>query len=146
MKPLESGKRTCPMDEHERFAKLYDVVLDIYRSYSANFVWTVGLLSLAAGWFISSDSSRAFIQGSSVAFLAAVLVVGVIGLIHSVGCWWFYRRSKDMITEITVAYDDLRPLPFAQYEIRASVLVLNLLVSWAVVAGLIAFLIAARAS
>lgn len=71
MRPLESAKRSCPMDERERFSRLYDVIIDIFKSYTANFVWTVGLLSLTAGWFISSESSRAFIQRSRTSpFLA----------------------------------------------------------------------------
>ena len=146
MKPLESAKRTCPMDERERFSKLYDVILDIFKSYMANFAWTVGLLSLAIGWLLSSESSRAFIQRSLIAFLGAVLVVAIIGLLHTVASWWYYQRSQETIAEITGTYDDLHPLPFRHYEIRPSVLIGNLLVAWILVAGLIAFLVAARTS
>jgi hypothetical protein len=146
MKPLESERRPCPMDERERFIKLYEVILDIFKSYTANFVWTVGLLSLAAGWFISSESSRGFIHRSLLAFLGAVVVVIIVGLIHTVASWWYFQRSQETIAEMANTYDDLQPLPFRHYEIRPSVLIGNLLVSWTVTVGLIAFLVAARMS
>ena len=146
MQSLESAKRPCPMDEHERFIRLYDLILDIFKTYTANFVWTVGLLSLAMGWLLSSDSSRAFIQRSGTAFFGAVLVVGIIAIIHTVASWWYYQRSQQTIAEITAKYDDLYPLPFRHYEIRTSVLTGNLLVAWVLAAGLVAFLVAARLS
>ncbi len=146
MEPLESAKRPCPMDERERFSKLYDVILDIFKTYTANFVWTVGLLAVAAGWLLSSESSRAFIQRSGLAFVGAVLVVIIIGLIHTVASWWYFQRSRETVAEMAGTYDDLRPLPFRHYEIRPSVLIGNLLVSWTLTAGLIAFLVAARLS
>ena len=146
MTPLEAAKRKCPMDERERFAKLYDVILDIFKSYMANFVWTAGLFSLAIGWFISSDSGRAFIRNSRIAFVGAVLVLGIITLVHTVSCWWYYRRSQETIAQISREYDDLQPLPYRHYEIRPSVLIGNLLVNWTLAAGLVAFLVAARTS
>jgi hypothetical protein len=134
------------MDERERFAKLYDVIVDIFRTYSANFVWTVGLLSLANGWFLSSSSSRDFIRGSVAAYLGAILVIAVLGIIHTGSSWMYYRRSQERIAQLTTEYRDLRPLPFRDYEIRGSILVANLLVSWMLVAGLIAFVVAAHTS
>ena len=146
MESSVSPKRECPMDERERFAKLYDVIVDIFRNFTANLVWTVGLLSLANGWFLSSSSSRDFIRGSTPAYLGAILVVSLLGLVHTASCWMYYRRSRDRIVQLTTEYTNLHPLPYREYEIRVSVLIVSLLVSWALVAGLIAFIVAAHTS
>jgi len=139
-------KQKCPMEKRERFIRLYDVILDIYRTYNSNFVWTVGLLSLSIGWFLSSSSSRDFIRTSVPAFIGAILVASTIGILHTVGSWMFYRHSQERITELTTEYTNLQPLPFRVYEIRRSILVLNLIVSWMLVAGLITFVVAAHIS
>jgi hypothetical protein len=141
-----SAKRVCPMDEHERFVKFYDLIPEIFRSYTANFVWTVGLLTLANGWFLSSASSRDFIRGSAAAYLSAILVVSAVGLIHTVSCWWYYRRSQVKIAQLTTEYTDLHPLPFQDYEIKRSIFLVNLLVSWALVICLIVMITAAHTS
>jgi hypothetical protein len=125
------------MDEHERFVKFYDVIPEIFRSYVANFVWAVGLLSLANGWLISSESSRAFIRDSKPAYLTLTLVVFVIGVLHTASCLIFFRRSQEKITQLTTEYKDLHPLPFRDYEITKSILIVNLLLSWSLVFGLI---------
>lgn len=139
-------KQKCPMEKRERFSRLYDVIVEIYRTYNSNFVWTVGLLSLANGWFISSSSSRDFIRTSVPAFLGTIVVAGTMGILHTLGSWMFYRRSRERITELTTEYTDLHPLPFRDYEIRRSVLVVNLILSWLLVAGLITFVVAAHLS
>jgi hypothetical protein len=141
-----SPKRKCPMEERERFSRLYDVIVDIFRSYTANFVWTVGLLSLANGWFLSSSSSRDFIRASVPAYLGAIFVVSIIGLLHTGGSLMFYRRSRERIAQLVTEYTDLNPLPFRDYEIHASVLIVNLLASWMLVAGLITFVVSAHTS
>jgi hypothetical protein len=141
-----SPKRKCPMEERERFIRLYDVIVDIFRTYTANFVWTVGLLSLANGWFLSSSNSRDFIRASVPAYFGAILVVSIVGLIHTTSSWMYYRRSQERIAQLITDYTDLHPLPFRDYEIRASMLVVNLLVSWSLVAGLITFVVAAHIS
>jgi hypothetical protein len=134
------------MDEHERFAKFYDLIPDIFRAYMANFAWTVGLLSVANGWFLSSASSRDFIRGSVSAYLGAVLVVSIIGLLHTASCWMYYRHSQEMIAQLTTEYKDIYPLPFQHYEISRSVLLVNLLVSWSLVVSLIIMVTAAHTS
>ena len=144
MQSAVAPKRPCPMEERERFVKLYDAIVDLFRSYMANFVWTIGLLSLASGWLLSSSSSRDFIRGSVLAYLGAILVVGCIGLVHTGVCWMYFRRSRERISQLTTDYGNLHPLPFRDYEIRPSVLALNLLVSWALIAGLLAFVFAAH--
>ncbi len=141
-----SSKRVCPMDEHERFAKFYDVIPEIFRSYIANFVWAVGLLSLANGWLLSSASSREFIRDSVSAYLGIIAVVSTIGWIHTVSCWIFYRRSQQKIAQLTTEYKDLHPLPFQDYEISKSILLVNLLLSWSLVTCLIILATAAHAS
>jgi hypothetical protein len=134
------------MDERERFTKLYDFIVEIFRTYMANFVWTVGLLSLANGWFLSSTSSRDFIRSSAPAYVGAILVACILGLVHTGSSWIYYRRSQEKIAQLTAEYKDLHPLPYRDYEIRASILVNNLLVSWALLIGLIIFLVAAHTS
>lgn len=132
------------MDERERFAKLYDVIVDIFRSFTANFVWTIGLLTLANGWFLSSSSTQDFMRHSTTAYLAALLVVSLVGLLHTASGLMYWRRSRAKIAQLATEYTNLHPLPFRDYEIRVSVLVVNLLVSWTLVAGLITFIVAAH--
>jgi hypothetical protein len=146
MESAVSPKRKCPLDKRERFVKLYDLIVDIFRTYTANFVWTAGLFSVANGWFLSSTSSRDFIRDSLPAFRGAILVVCVVGLLHTGSCWMYYRRSQERIAQLAAEYEDLHPLPFRDYEIRTSIFIVNLLVSWALVAGLLAFLVAAHSS
>jgi len=136
-------QRVCPMDEHERFAKFYDLIPEIFRSYTANFGWAVGLLTLVNGWLLSSESSCKFIGDSLAACLAVIVVVFIIGVLHTVSCWIFYRRSQEKITQLTTEYKDLHPLPFKDYEISKSIFVINLLLSWSVV---ICFIILATAA
>jgi hypothetical protein len=140
------SKRACPMDEHERFAKFYDAIPDNFRAYSANFVWTVGLFSLANGWLLSSASSREFIRTSVPAYVGALVVTSMIGLLHTAVCWGFYLRSQARIAQLTTEYEDLSPLPFRDYEISRPILAVNLLVSWASIASLIILLTAAHTS
>ena len=106
-----------PDGRARRFARLYDVIIDIYRTYTTNFVWTVGLLTLANGWFLSSSSGRDFIRSSVPAYLGAILVVSTVGLLHTGGSWMYYRRSKERIAQLVSEYTDLHPLPFRDYEI-----------------------------
>lgn len=141
-----SSKRDCPMDERERFGKLYELIVDIFRSYTTNFVWTVGLFSLAIGWLFSSANGRDFIRSSRLAFIGAVLIVIVIGLVHTASCWWYYRRSQQKIAQLEADYQGLHPLPFRDYEIRRSILVANLVVAWTLAVGLITFFVGARLS
>jgi hypothetical protein len=146
MQSSESLKRVCPMDEHERFVKFYDAIPDNFRSYSANFVWTVGLFCLANGWLLSSASSRDFIRTSVLAYVGALIVTSTIGLLHTAVCWGFYLRSQARITQLTTEYEDLSPLPFRDYEISRPILAVNLLVSWASITSLIVLLTAAHTS
>jgi hypothetical protein len=134
------------MEERERFSRLFDVCMAIFRSYNANLVWTVGLLSLANGWFLSSSSSRDFIRDSVPAFLGAILVISILGLVHTGASLMYYRRSRERIAQLVSEYSDLHPLPFRDYEIHASVLIVNLLASWMLVAGLITFVVSAHTS
>ena len=146
MEPTVSPKRECPMDERERFTKLYDFIVEIFRTYMTNFVWTVGLLSLANGWLLSSTSSRDFIRGSVPACVGAILVTCILGLVHTGSNWMYYRRSQEKIAQLSSEYKDLHPLPYRDYEIRPSIFINNLLVSWTLVIGLIVFVVAAYTS
>ncbi len=146
MKSQAASKRVCPMDEHERFAKFYDLIPEIFRSYIANFVWAVGLFSLANGWLLSSASSRQFIRDSVSAYLGVILVVFTIGLLHTISCWIFYRRSQEKIAQLTTEYKDLHPLPFQDYEVSKPILLVNLLLSWSLVTCFIILATAAHTS
>jgi hypothetical protein len=146
MESSAPSKQVCPLKEDERFKKFYDLIPEIFRTYMANFVWTVGLLSVANGWFLSSTSSREFIRNSVSAYLAAILVVVAVGLLHTASCWMYYRRSQDRIGQLKREYENLSPLPFQDYEITRTILLVNLLVSWSLLAGLITLVIAAHTS
>jgi hypothetical protein len=141
-----ASKRACPMDEHERFVKFYDFIPEIFRSYVANITWTVGLLILVNGWILSSESTRAFIQGNKPAYLALILAVVITGVLHTTSCLLFYRRSREKINQLTTEYKDLHPLPFREYEIRKSILIINFILSWSLIISLIILATAAYAS
>ena len=142
--PVSSQQRICPMDEHERFAKFYDLIPEIFRAYTANFVWTAGYLTVAGGWILGSDKSRAFIHDSDLAYFGLLLAVFVIGSLHTVGCWNFYQRSQKRIAQLNRDYKDLYPLPFQDFEISRPIFLLNLLLSWSLVGTLITMIIAAH--
>lgn len=143
-KLADSKKRVCPMDEHERFVKFYDLIPEIFRSYTANFGWTIGLLSAANGWILSSDKSREFIHKSPLAFFGLLLAIFLIGFIHSGACWAFYQRSQQKIAQLSANYEDLDPLPFREYEITQSIFLFNLLMSWSLLGALLTMIIAAH--
>lgn len=139
-------KRKCPIDERERFLKLYELIVEIFRSYVSNFVWTVGLFTLAIGWLLNSTESRLFIASDPFAFGAALAVVSIIALIHSGASRAYYHRSRDRVAQMAAEYEDLHPLPFREYEIRSSVFWMNLVVNLTLAAGLIVFLVVAYCS
>ncbi len=138
------SKRVCPMNERERFAKFYDTIPEILRTYVSNFTWVVGLLTIANGWILSSASSRKFIRGNETAYVGVIIVVVAIGLLHTAGCWYFYQLSQKRIAQLTADYEDLYPLPFEDYKISRPIFLINLLISWSLVLGLIVMIIAAH--
>ena len=139
-------KRKCPVGEGERFIRLYELIVEIYRAYVANFVWTVGLFAVAIGWFLNSTESRMFIRSSPVAFGCTLAAVSIIALIHSGASWAYCQRSRQRVTQMATHYEDLQPLPFRDYEIRVSIFLMNLGVSITLAVGLIVFLVVAYAS
>jgi hypothetical protein len=146
MEKLAASKQVCPMNEQERFAKFYDVIPEIFRSYMSNFVWTIGYLTVANGWILSSGQSRDFIRNSNSAYLGSIAAVSIIGLLHTVGCWNFYQRSQKRIAQLTTDYEGLYPLPFQDYEISRPIFLSNLLLSWSLIVCLIVLINAAHTS
>jgi len=137
-------KQPCPLDERERFLKLYDVIVDAFDRYIKNVTWTAGLLAVAIGWFLSSTNTRDFVRDSHKAYLGALGVVGVVVLLHTSASWVYYRHSSRRVAEMRARYSSLEPLPFDDYRITASVFLINLLLNWALAAGLLLFIEAAQ--
>jgi glucose-6-phosphate-specific signal transduction histidine kinase len=144
MQTPASAQKTCPLDERERFTRFYEVIPEVLRAYTANFGWTVGLLSAVIGWIISSETTRAFIGSNPSVYYDLILAVVLIGLLHTAACWNFYQISQKKIAQLTKNYTDLEPLPFEDYRITGQTFVINLLISWALLISLIVMLSAAH--
>jgi hypothetical protein len=138
-------KRTCPLDEKERFVKLYDVIAEGFRSYTQNVVWTAGLLVGSIGWFLQSDSARNFVHVNPTARIGAAVVVVLVAALHTAASWLYYKHSQMRIDLLESEYDDLHPLPYKDFRIRGIVFVINLVLNWALAGGLIVLIITASA-
>lgn len=141
---VRDEKLDCPLDDKEKFSKLYDVIAEGFRSYTQNVVWTAGLLVGAIGWLLSSKPSRDFIQASNIAFLAAIIIPILIGILHTMVCYFYLNHSKKRVEFLEQNYEKLELLPYRDFLIEERVHSINLVLNWVLIAGFIALVFASR--
>ena len=127
------------MDSPDTFEFVFEILKDLNKSYFQNVMSTLGFAVLGIGWIITSDKSRSFLASSEHVRLAAMAVVAVIALIHTVISIGAFVAIADKFTALININEELAI--YAEiYRVNGWHIAANLLMNLAVF-GLLILLI-----